>query len=80
MTDLTWQDVGREANFEIRCLARALWTVIERSDTGSEDTVIARGMLRRVAELSELVHEAFVQDDDDERSLKEAASRLYLTH
>lgn len=75
----TWAEVGRDANFEIRCLASELRKLIDASRVGAEGAAVARGMLRRVADLSDIVFEAFVQDDSDGRDLREASRRLYST-
>ena len=80
MADVTtWEEVGRDANFEIRCLAVELRKLTDSSNTGAGEAAVARGMLRRVVELSDIVFDAFVQDDNDGRDLREASRRLYST-
>ncbi|MBL0420505.1 hypothetical protein JI739_09145 [Ramlibacter sp. AW1] len=72
----TRRSIAFSANYEVLLLARTLTKVIEDDDRGSELATVARGMLRRIQDLSEIVYEAALATGDDRRPTRELQSAL----
>jgi hypothetical protein len=58
-------ELARTANFEVQVLAVTLRKLIEANDPGAEIAVVSRGILTRISDLSEVVFDAVINDDED---------------
>jgi hypothetical protein len=69
-------EIGRSANFEVEQMAGALMKIVSDHDDGSELSVIARGMLMRISNLSDIVFEAVFQDESERDSVSDLQRKL----
>jgi hypothetical protein len=58
-------ELARTANYEVQALALTLRKFIEANDPGAEIAVVSRGILTRISDLSEVVFDAVINDDDN---------------
>lgn len=63
------------ANFEVQALADTLRKLIETSDAGAEISVISRGILTRISDLSDVVFDAVLNDDDERADVPTLAKK-----
>jgi hypothetical protein len=63
--DAARHELARTANYEVQALALALRKFIEENDPGAEIAVVSRGILTRISDLSEVVFDAIINDDED---------------
>jgi hypothetical protein len=62
--DAARHELARTANYEVQALALTLRKFIETNDPGAEIAVVARGILTRISDLSDVVFDAVINDDD----------------
>jgi hypothetical protein len=63
--DAARHELARTATFEVQVLAQTLRTFIEGHDPGAEIAVVARGILTRICDLSDIVFESVINNDVD---------------
>ena len=63
--DAARHELARTANYEIQVLALMLKKAIEKDDHGAEIAVVSRGILARISDLSDVVFDAVINDDDE---------------
>lgn len=74
--DADRHELARTANYEVQMLAITLRDLIESCDVGSEISVIARGILTRISDLSDVVYESVINDDNDREDVSWLASKV----
>jgi hypothetical protein len=70
------QEVGRSAAFEVQVLSEMLREHIVANDPGAETAVMARGVLKRISDLSDIMFEAVFQDEAEREDLETLERRL----
>jgi hypothetical protein len=63
------REIALDANFEVLQLAKVLRKLIEDRDAGAEIATVARGILTRIGDLSDIVFEAVLKEGDDREDL-----------
>jgi hypothetical protein len=62
--DVPRHDIASRATYEVQILALTLRDVIEETDTSAEIEAAARGILTRISDLSDILFEAVINDDE----------------
>jgi hypothetical protein len=70
------KDVCQSATYEVQLLAEMLREKIAAYDPGAEVATLARGVLKRISELSDIIFEAVIQDESERASVDELQRRL----
>jgi hypothetical protein len=77
--DAARHEIARDATYEAQVLALTLRKLIEQHDTGAEIAAAARGILTRISDLSDIVYEAVVNDDNDREDIRSLQRKLGLS-
>lgn len=70
------RSIGTTANHEVQLLADMLAERIAAQDGGSEIALIARGVLMRIHDLSDIVFEALIQDEGEHEPIDSLQRKL----
>lgn len=62
-------EIGRAANYEIQMLATLLADRVATNCPDAEISAIARGILKRISDLSDIVYESFINDESERESV-----------
>lgn len=78
--DATRHSIAQDATFEIQALALKLRSVLEGCFSEGQTEAIARGVLTRISDLSDIIFESVIQDEEDRESANSLMKKLGTTH